>query len=93
MIQGDIYRTYAPCPPESGYAFGYGGPWNKLVKRTVLKENNIDFDLRVKGVFDDILYTAHILAVANKISYVKIPVYNYRIIGSSITHSYGINYL
>jgi len=93
MIQGDIYRTYAPCPPKSGYAFGYGGPWNKLVKRTVLKENNIDFDLRVKGVFDDILYTAHILAVANKISYVKTPVYNYRIIGSSITHSYKPNVL
>ena len=59
----------------------------------MLKENNIDFYLRVKGVFDDILYTAHILAVANKISYVKIPVYNYRIIGNSITHSYKPNVL
>lgn len=93
MIQGDIYRTYAPCPPKEGYAFGYGGPWNKLVKRALLTQNNIHFDVRVKGVFDDILYTAHILAAASKISYVRLPVYNYRIIESSITHSYKPNVL
>lgn len=91
MIQGDIYRTYSPCPPKEGYAFGYGGPWNKLVKRSLLINNDIQFDLNVKGVFDDILYTAYILANAEKVCYVKNPIYNYRILDNSITHSYKPN--
>lgn len=91
LIEADIYRTYCPMPPAGGPAFGYGGPWNKLVKRRLLVDNNICFDLRVKGIFDDILYTAHILACANKVSYVSVPVYNYRIVETSITHSYKPN--
>lgn len=93
LIKADIYRTYCPNPPEEGPAFGYGGPWNKLVRRTLLDDNNIRFDLRVKGVFDDILYTAHILYYANMISYIQKPVYYYRIVENSITHSYKPNVL
>lgn len=93
LIKTDIYRTYCPNPPEEGPAFGYGGPWNKLVRRTLLDDNNIRFDLRVKGVFDDILYTAHILYYANMISYIQKPVYYYRIVENSITHSYKPNVL
>lgn len=91
LIKCDIYRTYCPCPAESGPAFGYGGPWNKLVKRELLTKNGIEFDLRVKGIFDDILYTASILACAKKIVYTQVPVYYYRIIEDSITHSYKPN--
>lgn len=93
LIKADIYRSYCPNPPEEGPAFGYGGPWNKLVRRTLLDDNNIRFDLRVKGVFDDILYTAHILYYANMISYIQKPVYYYRIVENSITHSYKPNVL
>ena len=71
LIKADIYRTYCPMPPAEGAAFGYGGPWNKLVKRELLIKNVIEFDLRVKGIFDDILYTAHILADAEKVTYVQ----------------------
>ena len=53
MIRADIYRTYCVNPPKEGVAFGYGGPWNKLVRREMLLDNEINFDLRVKGVFDD----------------------------------------
>lgn len=91
LIKADIYRTYCPNPPDEGPAFGYGGPWNKLVRRKLLLENDIRFDLRVKGVFDDILYTANILAVANKISYIQKPIYFYRIVENSITHSFKPN--
>ena len=88
LIKADIYRTYCPLPPVDGPAFGYGGPWNKLVKRELLIQNDVKFDLRVKGIFDDILYTAYILAYAKKIAYVSVPVYNYRILQNSITHAY-----
>ena len=91
LIKADIYRTYCPNPPEEGCAFGYGGPWNKLVKRSLLIENRIEFDLRLKGIFDDILYTAHILSKAKKIQYIQKPVYYYRQIEGSLTHSYKPN--
>lgn len=93
MIQADIYRTYCPLPPQEGPAFGYGGPWNKLVRRSLLIENNIQFDIRVKGLYDDILYTAYILANAKRIAYITQPVYYYRIIQTSITMTYKPNAL
>lgn len=93
LIEADIYRTYCPNPPVTGPAFGYGGPWNKLVRRSLLTDNHIKFDLRVKGIFDDILYTAHIFAAANRVTYISVPIYNYRIVSSSITHSFKPNVL
>lgn len=93
LIAADCSRTYCYNPPEGGPAFGYGGPWNKIVRRQLLLDNNIRFDLRVKGIFDDILYTAYIFANAKTIAYVHVPVYNYRQLGSSITHSYKPNLL
>ena len=93
LIQADIYKTYCPMPAAGGPAFGYGGPWNKAVRLSLLKDNNIFFDTRVKGIFDDILYTAHILANADTVAYIKTPVYYYRILPTSITHTYKANAL
>ncbi|MDO0824924.1 glycosyltransferase family 2 protein [Desulfosporosinus nitroreducens] len=93
LIAADFSRTYCYNPPAAGPAFGYGGPWNKLVRRKMLLDNNIRFDNRVKGIFDDILYTAYIFAAANTVAYMHVPVYNYRQLGSSITRSYKANLL
>lgn len=91
MIQADFYKTYCPMPAENGPAFGYGGPWNKAVKLNLLKSNNIKFDVRVKGIFDDIIYTAYILATASTVAYINVPVYYYRLIPMSITRSFKAN--
>lgn len=88
LIAADFSRTYCFDPPAGGPAFGYGGPWNKVVRRRLLLDNDIRFDLRVKGIFDDLLYTAYIFAAAKTVAYVHVPVYNYRLLGSSITHTY-----
>lgn len=93
MIQADFYKTYCPMPHPVGPAFGYGGPWNKAVKLSLIKENNIKFDVRVKGIFDDIIYTAYILANAKTVSYIQEPVYYYRLIPNSITRTYKANAL
>lgn len=93
LIAADFSRAYCFDPAAGGPAFGYGGPWNKLVRRQLLLDNDIRFDLRVKGIFDDILYTAYIFAAAKVVAYVHVPVYNYRQLGSSITHSYKANLL
>lgn len=93
MIQADFYRNYCPMPDASGPAFGYGGPWNKAVRLSMLQENNIRFDVRLRGLFDDILYTAHILAAAKRVSYITDCVYYYRQVAGSITNTYKANTL
>lgn len=94
LIQADFSRAYCYNPPEDGTVLGfYGGPWNKIVRRQFLLDNDIKFDLRVKGIFDDVIYTAYIFAAANRVAYVHIPIYNYRQLGSSITHTYKANLL
>lgn len=93
LIKANFCRKYCPNPYNGQPAFGYGGPWNKAVKRSFLIENGIRFDVRVKGIFDDILFTAYILANAKKIAYIQKNVYNYRILSDSITHSFKPNLL
>lgn len=93
LIAADFCRTYCFDPPDGGPAFGYGGPWNKIVRRKLLIDNQILFDLRVRGIFDDIIYTAYIFAAAMKIQYVHTVVYNYRQLDDSITHQYKCNLL
>ena len=72
---------------------GLGGPWNKLVRRDLVMENEIRFDPYVNGMFDDCLYSLHVLANAKKISYVAKPVYYYRMVGTSLLHKYRMNML
>lgn len=93
LIQADFYKTYCPMPHPTGPAFGYGGPWNKAVKLSLIRDNSIKFDTRVKGIFDDVIYKAHILVNAKIVSYIQDPVYYYRIIPNSITHTYKANAL
>ncbi len=91
LIEADFCKTYCFDSPKEGPAFGYGGPWNKIVRRQMLLDHNIRFDLRVKGIFDDILYTAHIFACAKSVQYLHTTVYNYRQLSSSITHGFKEN--
>ncbi len=93
LIQADFYNQYCPHPYKGIPAFGYGGPWNKLVLREMLIKNNIKFDVRVNGLFDDIIYTAYVLASLTTFSYISKPVYAYRILTTSITRTYKSNLL
>lgn len=88
LIKANFYKTYCPWPYQGKPAFGYGGPWNKLVRKNLLEENGIMFDSRTKGIFDDLIYTAYILAASRKIAYIPQNVYNYRILETSITNTY-----
>ncbi|MCD7777446.1 MAG: glycosyltransferase family 2 protein [Clostridiales bacterium] len=92
LVMADIYQNYCPNPPST-HTIGYGGPWNKLVKRQFLLDNKIKFDTSLLGIFDDILYTAYIYANADSIAYIQKPVYNYVVISTSITKSYKANTL
>ncbi len=66
----------------------YPAPWSKLIRTSLVKNNNILFDPYVGGVYDDGLFTLEILEKAKKIAYSGICAYNYRILTSSIVHAY-----
>lgn len=59
-----------------------------MIRRKLLIENYILFDIRVKGIYDDYIYCAYALASANKVAYIDQNVYNYRILDTSITNTY-----
>lgn len=93
LVAADFYKYYCFNPPAGGAAFGYGGPWNKLVRRQLLLDNGIRFDLSVRGIFDDLLFTAYIFAAAKRVAYVHVTMYGYRQLESSITHRYKADLL
>lgn len=88
LIKTVFYKTYCPWPYQGSAAFGYGGPCNKLVRKQLLDNNEIKFDVQVRGIYDDIIYSAYILAASKTVVYIPVNVYNYRILETSITHTY-----
>lgn len=90
LVEADIYQNYCHLPPTTP-TIGYGGPWNKAVRRTFLLEHGIQFDVSLLGLYDDILYTAYVYANTKSVTYVQKPVYNYVVVETSITNSYKSN--
>lgn len=84
---------YNPRPAVKWNISGLGSPWNKLYNRKIIMENGLRFDPYVKGIYDDNLFALHYLAKIKKISYVPVPVYDYRIVSQSLTQSYKANTL
>jgi len=82
-------KPYKKCTMPTGL----GGPWNKLVKRSILSENNILYDSYVNGIFDDCLFSLEVLEHVKKIAYVACPVYYYRMVATSLLHRYKANIL
>ncbi|MCD8074121.1 MAG: hypothetical protein LUF27_03630 [Lachnospiraceae bacterium] len=54
----------------------------------IIKDNHIRFDPYAKGVFDDGVYSLYLLDHVKTFYYNDEHTYNYRIVGSSLTHSY-----
>ncbi len=71
-----------------GITNGYAAPWGKFVKISIIKENNIRFDPYAKGVFDDGIYSLYLLDHVNTFYYNSRHTYNYRVVDSSLTHSF-----
>lgn len=94
LVMADIYQGYSPDPPVGSKTIGYGGPWNKLVRRQFLLDHDIKFDVSLLGIFDDILYTAYMYANMNSIVYIHKIVYNYvDLVATSMTNAYKANSL
>lgn len=73
---------------SKGADSAYPAPWSKIFKSSLIKDNSIQFDSTLMGVYDDGLFTISALQKADKIAYSGICTYYYRILNSSIVHSF-----
>ena len=65
-----------------------GSPWSKIFRKDFLEKNNIEFNLKVKGVFDDALFCMETMEKANKVFFKNEPIYHYRILNDSLTNAF-----
>ncbi len=82
-----LCHKFSPCF-SAGADSAYPAPWSKLIRLGLIKEKEIKFDPYVQGIYDDGLFTMEVLEYAKKILYSGICAYNYRILNSSLVHTY-----
>lgn len=84
-----LYGSYSPYYSEScGYLFG--ALWTKLFRRRILTENGVCFSTNI-SLFEDGLFGLTAFEFAKSVAYIQEPLYNYRILNSSLCHSYKFN--
>lgn len=92
MDKKDII-TYARAylkKPNRFYLLGYS--WGRLFKTSIIKKNNILFDINLR-TFEDVAFNFHYLRYANTLYFLNEVIYNYTIYEnySSATTSIGDN--
>lgn len=68
---------------------GSAAPWHHLFKASLIKDNDLEFDASLNGLFDDGLFTLEALEHAQKVAYVPKSTYHYRIVDASLTQGYN----
>ncbi|MCL1990428.1 MAG: glycosyltransferase [Defluviitaleaceae bacterium] len=63
--------------PETIFSVGYGAPWNKLFKRTFIKENNLKFQALRSS--NDIFFVQSAMAIAQRITVADGWLFHYRV--------------
>lgn len=77
------YRT-----ADFDHAHGLGAPWHHLIKKSLIDQYELKFDLTVKGLFDDGLFMLNVFEHARRVAYINVSTYYYRIVETSITHGF-----
>lgn len=85
-IQAKILAPTMNVPGIAGK--GYSLTWNKIISKTVLKNNRFLFEEK-KAVFEDGIFYYLLLENKIKIGFLNEYLYHYRIIPSSLSHSYN----
>ena len=92
IVEAILYPSYCKNPSKNNPATGfYGGPWNKAIRRKLLMENSILFDVELLGVCDDMLFSAYVLSSCESLAYISEPIYNYMMFSASITQTHKAN--
>lgn len=83
-----FHRGYMDFIEENVRYEGLTAPWSKIFKAELIKNNNISFNLNVRGTFDDGLFMLETLEHAKKVSFNNLFLYHYRKTDTSITQSF-----
>lgn len=67
-----------------------GAPWAKIYRAKLIKQNNLLFEPKLSNS-EDVVFNLYAMNFAKKISYVKMPLYFYRINNNSLTSKYNPN--
>lgn len=62
--------------------------WNRLVRTSFIKENYLEFDNKA-NLWEDMLFLTKLHQLTDKVEYIPMPLYHYRILENSITHQKG----
>lgn len=62
-------------------------PWDKIYRLAFLRKYNLCFPEELR-VLDDMIFNMEVLGRAQKVSYIKTPIYYYRYVSDSITNCY-----
>ncbi len=89
LQQTMLYSGYSPYYSSScGYLFG--AQWTKLFRRSMLVEKVVRFPTSI-SLFEDGVFGLTAFEHAKVISYLRVPFYNYRVLETSLCHSYKYN--
>lgn len=84
-----LHPPYSPYPTNENNGLSLAPPWTKLVKATLIQNNNLSFDPYVEGIFDDGLFALDVFQAAKRVAYVREATYHYRELSTSLTHRYN----
>lgn len=76
------------CKMKNNSGDRVGAPWGKLFNAKLIKSNGISYIPALKRS-QDIVFSLYVLEIAEKISYVNIPAYHYRITEGSACNKYS----
>lgn len=64
--------------------------WVKAIKTSLLKSDPTDYSVyHGKNMAEDVLQSLYILTAAQKVFYLNRPLYNYRIVANSVSHTFS----
>ena len=86
-----LHFNYSPYRVSGDSALGIAPPWTRLVKAELIKNNGLQFDSYVKGIFDDGLFALEEMQICNSLAYIQTEIYKYRLLSSSLVHKYNPN--
>ena len=82
---------YNPYPTNQGTVSGIGSVWNKMFRKRIIQDHHLRFDPGTFDIYEDNLFTMNYLDYCNRVSYISIPIYHYRMVDGSSIHKYRSN--
>ena len=89
LQQTMLYSGYSPYFSNT-YGYLFGAQWTKLFRRSMLVENAVRFPTSI-SLFEDGIFGLTAFEHSKVISYLSVPFYNYRVLETSLCHSYKYN--